>query len=174
MRLVPLLNILALMSCLTSRASAQAPNRSAEPTTAARASSKATVGMSPTIQGNAFTSTNGNLANAPLRLRDARSGRVVAATVTDKSGLFTFRSIEPGSYVVELLGPDQAVLAASDILNVNAGDAVSAIVKLPFRAPPFAGVLGHTATSAAIVSAAAAASGVLATTVSGQPASPRR
>ena len=37
---------------------------------------------------------------------------------------------------------DQTVLAASQLINVNAGEAVSTLVKLPFRIPPFAGMLG--------------------------------
>jgi hypothetical protein len=115
-----------------------------------------------TIQGNALTSTNGVLPNAVVRLRDVRFGRVAATATTDKSGLFEFRGIEPGSYVVELVGSDGTILATSQILVVEAGQALSAIVKLPFSAPPFGGIFGHTAASAAVVAAAAAASGVLA------------
>jgi hypothetical protein len=115
-----------------------------------------------TIQGNALTSTNGVLSNAVVRLRDVRFGRVVASTITDKSGLFEFRGIEPGSYVIELVGNDGTILATSQILSIDAGQALSAVVKLPFSAPPFGGIFGHTAASAAVVAAAAAASGVLA------------
>ena len=127
-----------------------------------------------TIQGNALNASSGALTNSVVRLRDARYGRIVATTVTDKSGLFAFRSVDPGSYIVELIGPGQTVLAASQILDVNAGDAVSAVVKVPFSSPPFGGVLGHSATSAALVVATAAASGVLATQVAGEQQSPRR
>src|SRR5262245_19262373 len=71
-----------------------------------------------TIQGNALTSTNGPLANAGVRLRDARSGRIVDTQYTDESGLFAFPNVEPGSYIVELMAEDQTtVLAASQILN---------------------------------------------------------
>ena len=125
------------------------------------------------IQGNALTSTNGALANGNVRLRDARFGRVIDTTVTDRSGMFAFRTVDPGTYIVEIMGNDQSVLAASQLINVNSGDAVTAIVKLPFRIPLFAGLLGNTAPSAAAVTAEAAASGVLATTVAGTPASPR-
>ena len=118
--------------------------------------------LTTTIEGNALTSTNGAMPNATVRLRDVRFGRVVASTVTDKSGLFEFRGIEPGSYVIELVGSDGTILATSQILSVDAGQALSAVVKLPFRAPPFGGIFGHTAASAAVVAAAAAASGVLA------------
>jgi hypothetical protein len=125
-----------------------------------------------TIQGNALSSTNGQLANSIVRLRDARLGRIVDSQVTDRSGLFAFRAVDPGNYVVELVGNDQTVLAASQVLSVNAGDAVSAVVRLPFRIPPFAGLLGHSVPQAATVSSAAAASGVLAedvATTSSQP-----
>jgi hypothetical protein len=125
------------------------------------------------IQGNALNSTNGALPNSMVRLRDARFGRVTDSTVTDLSGLFSFRTVDPGSYIVEVMGTDHTVLAASQIINVNSGEAVTAVVKLPFRIPAFAGVLGHTAPSAAAVTTEAAASGVLATTVSGQPTSDR-
>ena len=133
-----------------------------------------TANVVTTIQGNALNSTNGALPNSGIRLRDARFGRVVDATITDRSGLFSFKTVDPGSYIVEVMSTDQAtVLAASQIINVNSGDAVTAVVKLPFRIPPFAGVLGNTAPSAAAVTTEAAASGVLATTVSGQPTSDR-
>src|SRR5262245_4681635 len=79
------------------------------------------------IQGNAVTSTNAPLVDSVVRLRDARSGRITASLRTDKAGLFSFDRVEPGSYIVELVGSDQHVLAASQILNVNAGDAISAV-----------------------------------------------
>lgn len=114
-----------------------------------------------TIQGNALDSANQMLPDSPVRLRDARLGRIVDRQVTDKSGLFAFRTVDPGSYVVELLSSDNTVLAASQVLNVNAGEAVSAIVKLPFRIPPFGGLFGHSAAQALTVTSAAAATGVL-------------
>jgi hypothetical protein len=120
-----------------------------------------------TIQGNALTSTNGQLPDSLVRLRDARTGRIVDMQMTDKAGLFAFKTVDPGTYVVELVGNDQTVLAASQLLDVNAGEALSAVVKLPWRAPPLAGILGRTVPSAVVISAAAAASGVLAATVTG-------
>jgi hypothetical protein len=127
----------------------------------------------PTIRGNALTANNEALPNTVVRLRDARFGRIVDTQVTDNAGLFTFTTVDPGSYVVEVMGRDQTVMAASQIINVNSGDAVTAIVKLPLRGVPLAGVLGKSATSAAVVAGAAAAAGVLAVTVSDKPASDR-
>src|SRR3954452_5390208 len=116
-----------------------------------------------TIQGNALDSTNVQMRGVLVRLRDARFGRIVDTQLTDKSGLFAFRAVEPGSYIVELLGNDNSVLAASQLLNVNAGDPVSAGVKLPWRVPPFAGLLGAPTTSSArVIAAQALTSGIVA------------
>ena len=114
-----------------------------------------------TIQGNALDSANGILPDSPVRLRDARTGRIIGVQRTDKSGLFEFRTVDPGSYIVELLGAGDTVLAASQLINVNAGEAVSAVVKLPFRLPPLGGLFGHTTAQAIAITAAAAATGVL-------------
>jgi hypothetical protein len=135
---------------------------------APRALASARVISSTTIQGNTLTSTNGVLPNAAVRLRDARTGRIRDTQVTDRAGLFTFHSVEPGTYVVEIVGSDQTVLAASQILNVESGDSLSAVVKLPFSTSLLGGLLGHTVQSATAVAAAAAASGVLAAKVTTQ------
>src|SRR5215469_15409240 len=132
--------------------------------TAARSAAR-TEAFSTTIQGNALTSTNGQLTQTFVRLRDARYGRIMDTVMTDKSGLFAFHAVDPGNYIVEIMSADQtSVLAASQMLSVNAGDVVSAVVKLPFRLPPFAGILGGqaaTPTTAAAVVAQAAANSVL-------------
>jgi hypothetical protein len=125
-----------------------------------------------TIQGNALDSANGPMGNALIRLRDARLGRIVDTVTSDPSGLFTFSAVDPGSYIVEMLGENGTVLASSQLLNIDAGEVFSALVKLPFKIPPFGGLLGHSVPSALAVTAAAATSGVLATSVSGEPATP--
>ena len=117
-----------------------------------------------TIRGNALNSTNGALPSAAVRLRDALAGRIVDTQRTDESGFFGFRPVDPGAYIVEIVGNDQSILAASQLLIAETGEAVSAVVKLPFRIPPLAGLLGHAVQSAAAVSSAAATSGVLAAT----------
>ena len=122
------------------------------------------------IQGTALSALNRPLSRAQVRLRDVRFGRVRDIGSTDDAGIFVFHDVDPGSYVVELFGSDKMTLAASEILNVDGGAVVSTIVKLPFRVAPFGLSLG----SALAITAAAAASGILATTVAGQPVSPVR
>jgi hypothetical protein len=124
-----------------------------------------------TIQGNALDATNGNLANVVVRLRDARFGRIVDTELTDKSGLFTFRTLDPGSYIVELIGNQSTVLAASQILNVEAGEIVSAIVQLPLLTPVIAAAGSSTVATAAAIVTEAAATGVVAV-IATDPVSP--
>jgi hypothetical protein len=122
------------------------------------------------IQGNALDTMDGALANAAVRLRDARFGQIITTQTTDQSGLFAFRTVDPGSYIVEVMGADQSsVLAASQVLNVGPGEAVSAVVKLPFKMPALAGILGTSTPSAGSLTAQAASAGILATEASGAP-----
>jgi hypothetical protein len=113
------------------------------------------------IQGNALTSTNGQLPDALVRLRDARFGQILNSQVTDKLGLFEFKGVEPGTYIVEVVAVDQTILAASQLLSVNAGESVSAVVKLPFQVLPFAGILDSSDAALLAVSMQAATSTIL-------------
>jgi hypothetical protein len=131
------------------------------------------------IQGSAVNSTNGALTNTLVRLRDARYGHIVDRVMTDSKGTFVFRNVDPGNYVVEIMNPsNEAVLASSPVLNVSAGEAVSALVKLPFRIPAIAGLIGNStqttasavSTAAQAVTAAAASSNTVAETLVGAAA----
>jgi hypothetical protein len=114
------------------------------------------------IRGNALTATNSKLANAPVRLRDARNGGIVFEQRTDESGLFTFQPVQPGIYVVELKGNFGAVLAASDLIPVGPGDTANTIVQLHDR-PTAPGLLsGHRKSALLAVLASAGTVGVLA------------
>jgi hypothetical protein len=132
-------------------------------------------GIISIIQGNALTSTNASLPDSVVRLRDARFGRIVDTQLTDKAGLFAFKVLDPGSYVIEIVSrADSTVLAASQLINVNAGEALSAVVKLPFQPAAFAGVLEPTTSEIAAVTAVAASSGIMSATITRQaePVSP--
>jgi hypothetical protein len=124
-------------------------------------------GAKATVEGAALDSSGQIMPNAIVRLRDARTGQIVATGHTDKVGLFHFASVEPGLYVAEIVGTDQTVVASSWLLTVDPGEFVSATVRLPFRLPIFGGFLGNSVPSAVSILSAAAASGVLATSVTG-------
>ena len=148
--------------------------RTARNTVSKAALAKAKENGLTTIQGNALNSTNGQLNGVVVRLRDARFGRIVDTQLTDKSGLFAFKALDPGTYIVEIMSNDQSILAASQLLNVNAGEAVSAVVKLPFRIPPFAGIMGSTSTPTAVAVATEAAASSVAAVVPTVPVSPNQ
>jgi len=135
-----------------------------------RARSQPTNGLT-SIHGNVLDATNGNLANVVVRLRDARYGRIVDTELTDKSGLFEFRTLDPGSYIVELIGNRSTVLAASQIMNVEAGEIVSAVVQLPLLSPLLATAGSSTVASAAAIVTEAVATGVVAV-IATDPVSP--
>jgi len=131
-----------------------------------------------TIKGNAVNSSNGSLTDAIVRLRDARYGKIVSTVMTNKQGLFTFEGLDPGSYVVEVMTPAQnAVMMSSQVMNVGTGEVLSTLVKLPFRIPPIAGLLGNStqtttqavSTAAQAVTAAATSSNTVAQTLAGEP-----
>jgi hypothetical protein len=149
------------------------------PTSSSNALSKAVAAKAKNqartmIQGNALNSTNGQMSHVTVRLRDARFGRIVDTQMTDKAGLFEFKAIDPGAYIVEIVGNDESILAASQLLEVNLGAAVSAVVKLPFRTPVLAGLGGGASTPSAAALAAHAVLSTVAAVAPTQPISPNQ
>jgi hypothetical protein len=120
-----------------------------------------------TVEGTALDSSGQAMPNALVRLRDARTGQILATEHTDKAGLFSFSPVDPGLYIVEIVGSDRTVLAASPLLTVDSGQAVSTVVRLPVRTGMF-GFLGKTVPTAAIILSAAGAAGILATRATGE------
>jgi len=96
-----------------------------------------------TIQVNAVSSINQPLGNSLVRVRDAKIGRIVSSSLTDKMGACSFKGLDPGNYVAEIVGTDQTQLAATNLISVNAGDSVSAVVKLPFKPTMIGSLLGN-------------------------------
>jgi len=135
-------------------------------------------GVLSTIEGKAVNAINNPLVDTPVRLRDARFGRIVDTAATDKQGAFIFRGVDPGTYVVEVMdASNNTVVAASPLLNISSGEAFSALVKVPLRVPTVAGLLGTSPSTAAAlttaaqaVTAAAAASNTVARSLAGAPA----
>jgi hypothetical protein len=125
------------------------------------------------IKGNAIDSSDKKLPHSLVRLRDASFGRIVDKQVSDSEGQFMFINLDPGPYVVELLGSDEKVLAASELLSLDASEAITVVIQLPIGISSFSSVNGHADPQARNVMAAAGDSGVLATKVIGVDASAR-
>jgi hypothetical protein len=99
-------------------------------------------GALATIQGHALNSTNGLLRNSLVRVRDVRFGRMVHLALTDRVGAYSFTGLEPGNYIVEIVSTNQTPLAATNLINVNAGETVESVVKLPFKPTMVGNILG--------------------------------
>jgi hypothetical protein len=180
----------ALVLCLTGGATAQLSSvvpQTPELTTAVASPAISTSDALVELNGIARTTTNAAVPFAPLRLRDARTGHIVGVTTSDQNGVFTFGSVRPGFYVVEITDNAGRVLATSPLISANAGDVIATLVKLPARflvggffnavatgAGAGGSMAGASAGAIAAVTSAAASAGVLAVTITGRPISPEQ
>jgi hypothetical protein len=104
------------------------------------------------IGGCALDSVGALLRDATIRLRDARLGRSMEILRTDRDGHLSFRPVDPGSYVVEVVTENQtAVLAASQVINIEGGQVASVTIKLPFEASGLAYMFGNSPSRASAV-----------------------
>jgi len=131
-------------------------------------------GALATIQGSAFNMEKAAVPNTAVRLRDARLGKIVGSALSDKDGAFTFYSVEPGSYVAEVIDAEsRSVIASSQIIGANAGELTMVTLKLPSNLPQLVRLLGSTTSSNGGLDAQAAASGGVAASRAGTPISER-
>ena len=100
------------------------------------------------------------VADACLRLRKVDTNAIVARTVSDRNGAFSFSVSEPGMYLVEAVDcDDDGVLAVSDALTL-AQLPLTTLVVLPATA-----VAAFLSSTAFLVLAAASAAGITAIAV---------
>jgi hypothetical protein len=166
-RRLPRLSVLA--ACLAAVAIA-APRASAGQPETPRGST-ARPARSTAIQGTAWNADSTPIPAARLRLRNATTGRIVAETVANGTGQFTFTNIEQGTYIVELVNESGKVLAVGDAFMVESGETVATFVRLSTHVPWFAGFFENAAGAA---TAAAAGLGVTALAPVAPPVSAKR
>ena len=70
-----------------------------------------------TISGSVLREDRTTVANVRLRLRNVDKGAIVAQTVSDQNGAFSFPVTDPGLYVVEAVDGGGSVLAVSSSLQ---------------------------------------------------------
>jgi len=120
------------------------------------------------VVGTAWRSDTTPYGQARLRLRNVTTGRGASRAVADREGHFRFEDVDPGPYVVELVGDGDRVLALSDLFAVTPGQQVQTVVRLSTRTPWVGGFFGNVAAAAI---AAASTLGITATGSNGQPIS---
>jgi hypothetical protein len=111
------------------------------------------------VQGTAWAADNTPIPNALLRLRNVITGKIVATTVADADGRFTFAGIPEGTYLVELVSERGRVLAVGHVFTVSPGETVATFVRLGAKVRWVSGFFG---TAALAVVAGAATAGVVA------------
>ena len=117
--------------------------------------------------GFARTSLNTPIPYARVVLRNIRTGMIMARAVANERGEFSFVDLESNAYVVELLGQDGSVVAASPLVNMNRGDVQQTALRVAASAGAVTASFGNTLTpSLEQATAVAAGSDVTRTTTS--------
>lgn len=170
-RVLSIAAILAILSVVSVPAQSPAP---AARTTASggRVLEDPVKSVYTAVEGSVLKADSTRFAGALVRLRDARLGRAVLTQHADRDGLFRFRPLDRGSYIVELLADEKTVLAASPLVSVNAGEIAQTTVREPLRLGLMDSVVGFAA-HATDVQTAAATSGILASQQTVDDVSPR-
>ena len=128
----------------------------------------ATVTRTTAIIGSAWTADNTPIKQASLRLRNLVTGKVLATTVADDAGQFSFDNVPGGSYVVELLDGSGRVEVVGQALTIAQGETVATFVRMGAKVPWFTGFFSNAVTA---VTAAAASQGVAAIAPLARPVS---
>jgi len=121
------------------------------------------------ILGSAWNADNSPIAGASLRLRNVLTGKIDAVTKANETGQFTFETVERGTYVVELVNDSGHVRAVGNVFTIAPGETVATFVRLESKTSWAASLFSS---SAANVSAAAAAVGIAAIAPTGLCQSP--
>jgi hypothetical protein len=96
-----------------------------------------------TVTGDAKNANGDKLTQTKVRIRNSNTGQIATELTTDSAGTFT-GAVPAGSYVVEIVGPNGAVIGLSPVLTVTAGSTATVSI---------------TASAVAAVAGAAAAGG---------------
>jgi hypothetical protein len=118
-----------------------------------------TGGNVTSVLGVAWQADSSPIPYARLRLRNTLTGRIAAHTIANDDGRFSFTSVEPGSYLIELVSEGGKILALGHAFTIAPGETLATFVRLGTRVPWFAGFFSN---AAAAVASSAAAAGVTA------------
>jgi len=120
------------------------------------------------LLGFARTSMNTPIAYARVVLRNLRTGQIHARTVANERGEFSFVDLEANAYVVELLGPDGSVVAASPLVSMARGDVRQTELRVAASATTVTASFGNTLDPTLQQAAAVAASSDVTRTTTAQ------
>ena len=111
------------------------------------------------LTGVARTTTGQPLADHTVRVRDVRTGDVIATSRTGASGAFLVAALEPGSYVVEIVDLGGRIVGVSTIATVAEGR--TATLAVTAAATHLVGGLGAVAITSIVVASGLGITGLV-------------
>jgi hypothetical protein len=100
-------------------------------------------GTDNALLGLAQNSLNASIPRARVVLRDIRTGEALRQATADELGQFWFVDLPGREYVVELLGPDGSVVAASEVVKTTKGRVVRTVVRVAAATAAVVAVLSN-------------------------------
>jgi hypothetical protein len=133
------------------------------------------------VNGVAQDAAKNPLANHTVQLRNLATGQITSVTQSAADGAFNFAGVNPGNFVIEIVGPGNAgVIATSATVSVAAGATATITVTASALSAMAAaggatGLAGlFTGTSLIVVTAAGVAAVTVAVVATQDDASPSR
>ena len=80
------------------------------------------------LNGTAQGADKAPLPNYRVQLRNANTGEPIGSTTSNQTGQFSFGSLQPGNYVVEIIDASNKVVGLSPSISVAAGSTVTVTV----------------------------------------------
>jgi hypothetical protein len=80
------------------------------------------------LNGVAQSADKAPLPNYRVHVRNANTGELAGATTSNQTGQFSFASLQPGNYVVEIVDAAGKVVGLSPSISVAAGSTVTVTV----------------------------------------------
>ena len=120
------------------------------------------------LVGFARTSLNAPIPYARVVLRNIRTGRVQASAVANERGEFSFLDVESTAYVVELIGIDGSVAAASPLVTMERGNVQQTQLRVASSAETVTASFGNALTPTLEQATAVAASSDVTRTTTAQ------
>jgi len=100
-------------------------------------------GTENALVGLAQNSLNASIPRARVVLRDIRTGEALQQATADELGQFWFVDLPGSEYVVELLGPDGSVVAASEVVKTSKGRLLRTVVRVAAATAAVVAVLSN-------------------------------
>jgi len=118
-----------------------------------------------------WDAVNRPVTGVTVALTNLGTARVERSMNSDEDGHVSFRGIESGTYILEVVNTRGAVVATGQTFTIEVGETVATFVRLTAKSPWYSGLFQNVG---AVAVATAAGLGQTAVGTTGQPQSPGR